>query len=124
MVVQESASWKPFSPHGMKPNYTRDPINHVVYEYRNQGMDFGPLKSETKFCNIGGLNYVGQDFKRKKGVVEFSDLTHAYRTHANRTYQEALERNRTTFHIRSTSISQFVDDAIAHHDNNPFRCGK
>jgi len=108
--------WAPFQSQDKVSIFTRDPINHVVHEYKHDRKS-RPNRQITPYCNLGGLNYLGRNFRRQKGVVEFTDLTHPYRSHSNKSYASR------DFHFHSTDISQFADDCIAHMEPNPFKPG-
>ena len=81
-------------------------------------------RSRTDYVNLGGLNRENRRFNRQKGVVEYADLTHLYRSRENRVHKLRLDVNEKAFHARSSEITQFAEDAVLSKEKNPFRPGR
>ena len=110
--------WSPRIKKREKALYVRDPINHTVDEFCLKQCN-SVNRRPTDYVNLGGLNYENRRFHRMHGIGEFADLTHGYRARTN-----AKGHPKSHFRLLSSEITQYADDAILHHETNPFRSGK
>ena len=111
--------WVPRIYERMRPTYTRDPISHTVSKFE-LGSSRKIIRSATQYTNLGGLNYEGRRFNRQKGVVEYHDLSSAFHPRPNSDFRSLMTSIPAAFRIRSNPITQYADDAVAHHEL-PFR---
>ena len=110
--------WSPPTRNCERELYVRDPINHTIDEFR-PGKSSSVDRRQTQYISLGGLNDENRRFNRVHGIAEFNDITHAYRSRL----QTSIDGG-TEYRLRSSDITQFADDAILHHESNPFRCGR
>ena len=110
--------WSPPTRNCERELYVRDPINHTIDEFR-LGKRCSVDRRPTQFISLGGLNYENRRFNRTHGMAEFNDITHAYRSRRHMSRNGGAE-----YRLRSSEITQYAEDAILHHELNPFRCGK
>jgi hypothetical protein len=115
--------WAPACIARERPLYVRDPIVHSVdrFSVDSRGRT---NRSATDFVNLGGLNYQERNFRRRKGVVEYADLTHLYNARANPEFKSRIEGDGKAFHSRSSEITQYAEDAVMNKEMNPFRVGR
>jgi hypothetical protein len=115
--------WAPWGQNKGKALYVRDPITHEVCKYEadtNRAIKRLP----TDYISIGGLNYEGKTFNRRKGVAEYGDLTHLFHPRNDPAFANAFNRNPACFRMRSNSVTRFAEDAVLNGERNPFRVGK
>ena len=103
--------------------YVRNPLTHTVASFKHTSSG-AMRKKTTEYVSLGGLNYIHNSFHRSKGVVEYGDLTHLYHPRFNRSFREILHANPACFRLKSSPITQYIDDCMQQHETNPFRVGR